>query len=136
MGRRGGGERISKKMDKKERRVVVERVAKEKGAYKGRKTEGQGEGRGVCRMKKKSVTHVFPAKKKQDPTSGCLVAFLVGRSIARAHYKRRPPSLYRSEIFVESFDRWNRTRRRIVIVITKDQGSSLRYFDSIGRWCV
>lgn len=60
-------------MDKKERRVVVERVAKEKGAYKGRKTEGQGEGRGVCRMKKKSVTHVFPAKKKQDPTSGCLL---------------------------------------------------------------
>lgn len=52
---------------------------------------------------------------------------------ARAHYvcKRRPPSLYRSEIFVESIDRWNRTRRRIVIVINKDQGS-FRYFDLIG----
>ena len=93
--------------------------AKEKGAYKGRKREG----RGVCRMKKKFVTHVFLVEESRIQRRLSSSA-----EPSRAPYTRRLQTFtdpYRSEMLVESTDR--SIDRRSTVELERNQASDCNF---------
>ena len=114
------GERISRFEKWKEEKTDCNHPrSKEKGAYKGRKREG----RGVCRMKKKFVTHVFLVEESRIQRRLSSSA-----EPSRAPYTRRLQTFtdpYRSEMLVESTDR--SIDRRSTVELERNQASDCNF---------